>query len=138
MSLSPLDEEDGAITSINITPFVDVVLVLLVIFMVTAPALVNHGLLLQLPKAATAKPLKPSRPLVVSVLKEGSYLLNGKPSTLRDIHDFIAQQQFQNSDQTATIAADKGVIYDAVVRVMDQLRQDGVTNFALQLERGEL
>ncbi len=131
---SKISHEDDAIVDINITPFVDVVLVLLIIFMVTAHFIVNKGMNLQLPKAATIEQLKKQKNFDISIAKDGHYMLNGKLVNLQEIKDF-AKTALQNKEEVVvTLSADKGVIYDSVIHVMDELRGNGVSNFALQLE----
>jgi biopolymer transport protein ExbD len=128
------NSDDDSIVDINITPFVDVVLVLLVIFMVTAHFIVNRGVQLQLPKAASAEKIKQQKNLTVSITKDEKLMLNGQASTLDDITTAAKEAGTDQKDVVVTLSADKGVVYDSVIHVMDQLRLSGVSNFALQLE----
>jgi biopolymer transport protein ExbD len=131
---SKINYEDDAIVDINITPFVDVVLVLLVIFMVTAQFIVNKGMNLQLPKAASVEQLKRQKNLNIAISQDSRYALDGKSVKLDQIKK-AAQTALQNKQNVVvTLSADKGVIYDSVIHVMDELRLLGVSNFALQLE----
>ena len=129
-----MSQDDDAIVDINITPFVDVVLVLLVIFMVTANFIVSRGMNLQLPKAASTDQIKRQKNLNIAIGKDGQYALNGKPSSLAEISSVAKTASQNKEDVVATLSADKGVIYDKVILIMDQLRLSGVVNFALQLE----
>lgn len=129
-----MNHDDDAIVDINITPFVDVVLVLLVIFMVTAHFIVNKGMNLQLPKAASVEQIKRQKNMNISISKNSAYMLDGHSASLEEIKN-AAKLASQNKEEVvATLSADKGVIYDSVIQVMDQLRLNGVSNFALQLE----
>lgn len=129
-----MNNEEDAIVDINITPFVDVVLVLLVIFMVTAHFIVNRGMNLQLPKAASVEQIKRQKNFNISISKDNHYSLDGRSVNLQDL-DNAAKTAIENKeDVVVTLSADKGVIYDSVIRVMDRLRVNGVSNFALQLE----
>lgn len=129
-----MNNDDDAIVDINITPFVDVVLVLLVIFMVTAHFIVSRGMNLQLPKAASIEQIKRQKNLNISISKDGRYSLDGHAANLDDIKN-AAKMATQNKEEVVvTLSADKGVIYESVIQVMDQLRLNGVSNFALQLE----
>jgi biopolymer transport protein ExbD len=129
--------EDDAIVDINITPFVDVVLVLLIIFMVTAHFIVNRGMNLQLPKAASIEQIKRQKNLNISITKSAQYMLDGRSVSLADITNAAKEASQNKEDVVVTLSADKGVVYDSVSRVMDQLRINGVSNFALQLEPEE-
>ena len=126
--------EEDAIVDINITPFVDVVLVLLVIFMVTAHFIVNRGMNLQLPKAASIDQIPRQKNFNISINKQGSYSLDGNIMSLGEIKIEAQKAQQSKLDIVVTLSADKGVVYDSVIHLMDELRQTGVSNFALQLE----
>lgn len=126
--------DDDLISEINVTPFVDVVLVLLVIFMVTAGFIVNRGVKIQLPQAATAEKLTLQRTFNILVAGNGSLFLDGKPTTAEELKATGAQAREKGEKVVAMISADKGVVYSSVVGVMDALRQVGISEFALQLD----
>ncbi len=130
-----MGDDDATIAEINITPFVDVVLVLLVIFMVTAGFIVNKGVKIQLPEAATAEKLSLQRTLNILVQPSGSLVLDGKPVTTQELKDAGKTSKANGEKVVALISADKGVIYSYVVGVMDTLRQVGISEFALQMEK---
>lgn len=132
-----MNNEEDAIVDINITPFVDVVLVLLIIFMVTAHFIVNRGMNLQLPKAASVEQIKRQKNMNISIAKDSHYMLDGHSVTLVDITNAAKIATQNKEDVVVTLSADKGVVYDSVIHVMDQLRLNGVSNFALQLEPEE-
>jgi biopolymer transport protein ExbD len=129
-----INNEDDAIADINITPFVDVVLVLLVIFMVTAHFIVNRGMNLQLPKAANVEQIKKQKNFNVALSRDGSLSLDGHLISLSQMKESVQKSALSQQDVVVTLSADKGVIYDSVIHVMDELRQVGIANFALQLE----
>lgn len=127
-------DDDEPIVDINITPFVDVVLVLLVIFMVTAHFIVNKGMKLELPKAATAEQLQNQKTFNISIGKGGELMLDGKMTNI-DALKVAAREATKNKAKVvAMISADKEVVYNSVVTVMDSLRSEGVTDFGLQLD----
>ena len=99
---SASSDEMGPISAINVTPFVDVVLVLLVIFMVTAPALMKDAIGLHLPKAATAD-AKSINPLGIAVTKQGQILINGQLPT----HQRHGPGQSRTSGQSRRPGADQ-------------------------------
>lgn len=126
--------DDDLISEINVTPFVDVVLVLLVIFMVTAGFIVNKGLKIQLPQAATAEKLNLQRTFNILVSADGSIFLDGKPTTADELKSTGATAKAKGDKVVAMISADKDAVYSSVVGVMDALRQVGISEFAFQLE----
>lgn len=126
--------DDDLISEINVTPFVDVVLVLLVIFMVTAGFIVNKGLKIQLPQAATAEKLNLQRTFNILVSTNGNLFLDGKPTSAEELKATGASAKAKGEKVVAMISADKGVVYSSVVGVMDALRQVGISEFAFQLE----
>jgi biopolymer transport protein ExbD len=127
-------QDDEIISDINITPFVDIVLVLLVIFMVTATIIVQRGLKIELPEAATAEQLKEQLTLNVLVASDGSVALNGAIVTEADLFEKAMAAKAGQAKTVVMISADKRVEYNSVVRVMDTFRRAGVTEFALQLD----
>jgi biopolymer transport protein ExbD len=127
-------DDGGPIVDINITPFVDVVLVLLVIFMVTAPVFVNRGIPLELPSASTTEPLKKQKELRISIVGSGTLYANGQESSLKQIALLVQKDIAQKTDVNIILSADKGVVYSSVIDVMDTLRQVGATQFSLELQ----
>ena len=120
---------------INVVPYIDVMLVLLVIFMVTAP-LVNPGQI-ELPQVGkTSAP--PVQPMEVSIRQDGSLWLRDRAKggserrvERNDLIQEIKQKQQRNADQAVVISADKDVRYEAVLDVMDMLQQNQVTKVGL-------
>ena len=101
-------EDEGLLAQINIIPFVDIVLVLLIIFMLTSIAIVRASMVVNLPKAATGGARVESTVNIVCN-KDGSLMLNGAPSTVAEIGTFVKSQTAGNPKLQAVIAADKGV-----------------------------
>ncbi len=120
---------------INVVPYIDVMLVLLVIFMITAP-LINPGQI-ELPSVGkTSDP--PMQPMEVSVRTDGTLWLRDRSQTVEerkvtrnDLLAAIRQKQKQNPEQAVVIAADKDVRYEAVLEVMDMLQQNQVRRVGL-------
>jgi biopolymer transport protein ExbD len=127
------DEE--IISDINITPFVDVVLVLLVIFMVTASIIVQRGLKIELPEAVAAEQIKDQITYNVLIASNGSIALDGAIVAEKDLIQKGLEAKSGGKRVVVMLSADRQVAYDSVVRVMDAFRQTGVTEFALQWER---
>jgi biopolymer transport protein ExbD len=126
--------EDEPLASINIIPFVDIVLVLLVVFMLTSVAIVRATMKVDLPKAASAGATVESTVNLV-MTKDGVFLLNGQPSTPDAAGAFIKSEVGKHPKLQAVIAADKAVPYGQVMGVVDLVKRNGVTSFALDVER---
>jgi biopolymer transport protein ExbD len=133
-SLSRTTEDEGILASINVIPFVDIVLVLLVIFMLTSAAIMRAQLKVELPKAASAGAAIESTINLVYT-KSGELLLNGEKRSFADTARFIRSQARANPKTQAVISADRGVEYGRVVDVIDLVKQNGVSAFALDVER---
>jgi biopolymer transport protein ExbD len=135
-SLNDQDEDEGPLASINIIPFVDIVLVLLVIFMLTSATIVRASLKVELPKAASGGG-KVETTINLLYNKAGELFLNGgKQESLNAAAGFIRAEATRNPKVQAVISADKGVEYGKVVEIIDTVKQSGVTGFALDIERG--
>lgn len=133
--LDDLAQDDGPIASINIVPFVDIVLVLLVVFMLTSAAIVKASLKVELPKAASGGSKVPSTVNLVFT-KDGDLLVNGdKVKAWSDAALIVRGEVAKNPKTQAVIAADKGVQYGKVVELIDLVKQNGVSAFALDVER---
>lgn len=123
-----------SISEINVTPFVDVVLVLLVIFMVTTPMLVREQMSVNLPKTQTGEK-STSQAIAIVIQKDGHVLLMEKPVSFDQIEPLIKQIIATNPDSQAVISADEDSKHGDVVRVMDAIKHAGLTKFAIQIER---
>ncbi|MEO1231630.1 MAG: biopolymer transporter ExbD [Myxococcota bacterium] len=129
-----LSSDDDAISDINVTPFVDIVLVLLIILMVTSQHIVKASMKVDLPKAASGGEAVDST-LNVVVNKEGELLLDGAVVTKEELAAAVKAGKAASPKLQAVIAADKGVPYGRVVHVIDVVKTNGVTSFALNIER---
>ena len=127
-------EDEGPLANINIIPFVDIVLVLLIIFMLTSIAIVRASMVVNLPKAATGGARVESTVNIVCN-KDGSLMLNGARSNKEEIGKFVKRESAANPKLQAVIAADKGVEYGNVVDLIDLVKRNGVSAFALDVER---
>jgi biopolymer transport protein ExbD len=135
---SPFDGDDESgrmITEINVTPLVDIVLVLLIIFMVTTTYIVNPSIKVDLPKAATGSE-QAKTTLGLTLTKEGGLFLNGDKTDDGGLRRFIAAELPKNPDLQAVIAADKVVPHGSVVHVIDLVKRAGIRKFAINVESG--
>ena len=132
MALDPRKIGEGLyqpLAEINVTPLVDVMLVLLIIFMVTAPMLAT-GIKVNLPSARTAEPLESKDPVVVVVAKDGAVSV-GKDSVSRDALVATVKAKLEKSNGVVQLRGDKEAAYGDVVSVMDDLAANGVTRIAV-------
>jgi biopolymer transport protein ExbD len=127
------DAED-VISEINVTPFVDIVLVLLIILMVTSAQIVRSALRVELPHAASGGETVDST-LNIVITKEGDMYLDGSLTTEEQLIASIQREMRTNEKVQAVIAADKGVVYGRVVHVIDVVKSNGIRSFALNIER---
>jgi biopolymer transport protein ExbD len=141
MASSSLDEaaadDEGVLASINIIPFVDIVLVLLVIFMLTSATIVRASLKVELPRAASGGSRVESTLNLVAG-KDGALTVNGETVTSLEVAArLVKAESDKNPKLQAVIAADKAVPYGRVIELIDVVKQNGVGAFALDIERGE-
>jgi biopolymer transport protein TolR len=118
---------------INVTPFVDVILVLLIIFMVTAP-LLTSGVPLELPEAKGQQLQSNKEPLTISVQKDGKVYLQETQIELNDIASKLKAIAKGGYDEPIFVRGDKGIDYGTVMRVMARIKQGGFNKVSLVTE----
>ena len=123
-----------AMSQINITPFVDVVLVLLVIFMVTAPIVLKDQLQVKLPKSSTSDQSSVP-PLSISVTENGDYLLYGKPTNEAELKLKVSEAVKLSPDAQAILSADTNARHGYVVKLIDLVKSQGLNRFAIEVEK---
>jgi biopolymer transport protein ExbD len=133
-SFQASQEDDGILSTINVIPFVDIVLVLLIIFMLTSAVIMKASLKVELPRAATAGAVVATM-LNLTVTREGALLVNGEERTAAQAAAVVRAEVERDARTQAVVSADKGVPYGRVIDVIDLVKQNGVTTFALDVER---
>jgi len=137
MAGSAYSGEGAMISDINVTPLVDVVLVLLIVMMITMPTIITTDILnerqmdVQLPQASEAKPLisKPKE-LVVNVDRNGNYIAKQEPRSPQALLDLLRQEQSNNPGRASVIIrADKQCAWQAVMSVMDMCNKAGIRDY---------
>jgi biopolymer transport protein TolR len=125
------------LAEINITPFTDVVLVLLVIFMVSASFLgmnAKGGMNVNLPSAKTTEPTLPGKQIEITVTKARVVSINGDPVAVADLPGRLNALRKQSNIDLVVIKADQAVVYDRIVKVMDAVKLAGLDKIALATE----
>lgn len=118
------------LAEINVTPLVDVMLVLLIIFMVTAPLLAK-GVKVNLPQATASQPLNHKDPIVVTVAKEGKLALGAEEISEAALIDGIHAMMGDDQSRVVHVRGDTEAVYGEVVAVMDLLAKNGITHIAI-------
>lgn len=138
-------DDEGMIVEINVTPLVDVVLVLLIIFMVTARLMISPTIPVELPKASTGEDQsKNTSPLAITLAyapqgQPTPMFLNGQPIQPQQLESRIQQEvQKQKKSLQVIIAADQRVTHGKVMRLLDMLRRLGVEQYAFNIDPGAM
>lgn len=128
-------DDDETISAINVTPFVDVMLVLLIIFMVTANYLNSQAINLSLPQAVTGETTEGSSSnLGFSINRESEFFLDGEAVALNELPALIEKRKASGQALQALIAADQATPHGAVIKLIDIIRKSGITDFAINVE----
>jgi biopolymer transport protein TolR len=122
----------GTLAEINIVPLVDVVLVLLLIFMLTAP-MMYRGIDVNLPRAA-AKPTAVEERMVLTLTKDQALYLNDRRVTPTGLEDALRDAFRSRTDKTLYLKADAGLSYGAVIETMDRVRRAGIERLGMVTE----
>ena len=133
----PEHHDEEVLADINVTPLVDVMLVLLIIFMITAPML-HQGVEVALPRAeAETLPLRVDDPLVLTVNRDGLVYIEDTPVHPTQIVERLLPILERRGDDTVFLKGDRDVAYGRVIEVLDVLHQAGVTRIGMVTERPE-
>ena len=128
------DDADVAITGINVTPLVDVLLVVLIIFMATAPIIARRAIKLDLPKAALHEKMATDA-LNVALDGKKQLTLSGKPVTAEQLKRALALAVSINAGQPVAVSADRTLPYGDVAALLDDIRSAGVHKVGLEVVR---
>jgi biopolymer transport protein ExbD len=136
---------EGVFAEINITPLMDVMLVLLIIFMVTSSVIVQQGpgggtksgLKVNLPKGGAADVTARATDMSVAVLSDGRLMLSGNVVSQDELKKAFEQAQATNPDTVVIVQADEGVSHGTVVQVMELAKKAGLGQLAIGVREGE-
>ena len=127
------DSQD-VISDINMVPLIDIILVVLIIFMVTAPALIKPSVDVNLPEAASGDETTPSL-LNIAITVDGVVMLNNEEVDEDELKNLAKAEVERNQDVQAVIIADRDLPYGQVIRVLDWAKSHGVKNFAVTTDK---
>ncbi|MES1245828.1 MAG: protein TolR [Acidobacteriota bacterium] len=129
------NDDDPVLADINVTPLVDVMLVLLIIFMIAAPML-HQGVEVALPRAdATNLPMRVEDPLVVSVDRDGNVYLQETQIATEDLVDRLSEQIKTRGDDSVFLKGDRDVPYGKVIEILDVLHRGGIVRVGMVTEK---
>lgn len=135
MAGSPSGNSNGAIVEINVIPLVDIILVVLIIFMVAAPLVMQPKIDINLPKASTAKEERDKVPLRVVLGKKGELFINNTPVTTQGLTEESRRMVAANAETAALLVADKDATLEMVTEVVDAVKSGGVKKVAFSIQR---
>ena len=130
---SAQQDNDDAIMGINVTPLVDITLVLLIIFMATAHMIVHRSMSLNLPKVANAENV-PTQSIQITLEADKSLRLNNQPVVAQDLAVNLAQMARLDPALRVTLSADERVSWGDVAMVLDAIRGAGITRIATEVQ----
>ncbi len=129
-----MDLDNEAIADINVVPLVDIILVVLIIFMVTAPMFIKPTINVNLPKAASGDQTAPSK-LNIALTVDGRINLNGVFVDEATVRQRAMDEVVKNADVQAIISADKDVPHGKVIGLLDIVKTAGVKKFAISIDK---
>jgi biopolymer transport protein ExbD len=132
MAATVTDDQDE-ITGINVTPLVDITLVLLIIFMVTATYVAKEAIEVDLPRAASGGQVV-GQTLAFALDREGKLFLDGAPATTDGARAAVRAAVAKSAEARAIISADRAVSHGRVVEIIDLVKREGLTKFAIDVE----
>jgi biopolymer transport protein TolR len=131
---SSTGDDDEMISGINVTPLVDITLVLLIIFMVTTSYIVRQSIDVNLPRAANGGETV-GQTMMVVIHADGSMFIDGSSMNEAQLRDRARQAKAKDADAKALIAADTDARHGAVIHVIDLLKTEGINKFGLNIEK---
>ena len=131
---SSYDSSDEPISGINVVPLVDIILVVLIIFMVTAPMFMKPSINVNLPEAASGDETAPTQ-LSLTITVDGRWLLNGQSVDEDSLRIRAAEELEANPEVQAVISADRDVAHGRVITALDIIKEVGVRKFAISIDQ---
>ncbi|KGF80759.1 biopolymer transporter ExbD [Massilia sp. JS1662] len=135
MAFSTGKDSSDVVSEINITPLVDVMLVLMVVFILTAP-LLNNAVRINLPKTSTTEPANPTKSVTVSVDGASKVYIDKREVDLAALEPELKSVVATNPELAVSLQADEGVPYRAVAKVIANIQRSGVTKLSVLTQPG--
>jgi biopolymer transport protein ExbD len=135
MAFSTGKDSSDVVSEINITPLVDVMLVLMVVFILTAP-LLNNAVRINLPKTSTTEPANPTKSVTVSVDGASRIYIDKREVDLAALEPELKGVVATNPELAVSLQADEGVPYRAVAKVIANIQRSGVTKLSVLTQPG--
>ena len=129
-----LTEESEPIAEINIVPFVDIILVILIIFMITAPFIIKTGFSLDLPKADSAGAVQQAI-FNITITVDGRVSLNGEVLDLEQLKHRLSQEEIDLDSTQVIISADKNVLHGKVISIINAVKSTGLRKVAIATKK---
>jgi biopolymer transport protein ExbD len=123
------------LTEINVVPLVDIILVVLIIFMVAAPLVMQPKIDISLPKSSSTDFDKSKKPMKITVGKEGELFVDGNAVNLDQLRAESAKRSAQNPDTNAILVADKAVTLEMVTEIIDAVKSNGLKKVAFSIQK---
>ncbi|MBM3460615.1 MAG: biopolymer transporter ExbD [Armatimonadetes bacterium] len=136
MAVKAGDGDQDMMAEINITPFTDVLLVLLIIFMIAATAVMQDGLNINLPKAITEEEANNSN-IVISITRDKTVYVGSRSLTQQELVQYLARLKRAKNTDKVIIMADATVPYGTVIDIMDKAKDADLTQIALATKKDE-
>ena len=127
--------QNEILTEINVVPLVDIILVVLIIFMVAAPLVMQPKIDISLPKSSSTDIDKTKKPLKITVGKEGELFIDGNASSLDALRSESAKRAAQNPDTSAILVADKAVTLEMITEIIDAVKSNGLKKVAFSIQK---
>jgi biopolymer transport protein ExbD len=127
----------GIVAEINVTPLVDIMLVLLIIFMLTAHLIAKQAIEVELPRASQSTTL-PATTVTVTLTRDGTLFLNGVQVSADTLRSQVKAAVAKDPKTQAIVVGDKAVSHGRVVWVLDTIKALGITSFAIQIDPSEM
>ncbi len=135
MAAKTTSNDAETIAEINVVPLVDIVLVVLIIFMVAAPLVMQPKIDISLPKSASTDLDKSKNPLKIVIGKEGELFVNNKPLSIDELKVESLAEVKKNPEVSAILVADKAVTLEMVTAVIDAVKLQGLKKIAFSIQK---
>lgn len=131
------DDDDTIVAEINMTPLIDIMLVLLIVFMVSSTAALESGMDIELPKTSLTNPKKEAEILVISLSKDGNVSVHGKAVKADEVSRKIASSLAELKTDSVILEGDTSANLGKAIELMDMAKVAGAKNFSIAAEEGK-